>query len=79
LEIRKCFKVGNSLVVSIPQEYVKNLGINEGDPLIVEPWESGFIVKTFNGAKIKMPNNTAKTPVDLLLEKYGYVLEEFSS
>ncbi|GAV21536.1 AbrB/MazE/SpoVT family DNA-binding domain-containing protein [Carboxydothermus pertinax] len=79
MNVRKTFKVGNSLVISIPQEYVKSLGIKEGDPLIVEPWESGFIVKTF-GAMTQRPQKiSSKTPVERLLEEYGFVLEEFSS
>ncbi|NYE57331.1 AbrB/MazE/SpoVT family DNA-binding domain-containing protein [Carboxydothermus ferrireducens] len=79
MNVRKTFKVGNSLVVSIPQEYVKSLGIKEGDPLIIEPWEHGFIVKTFGavGKESKIPSG--KSPVERLLEKYGFVVEEFSS
>jgi len=79
LDVRKTFKVGNSLVISIPQEYVKRLGIKEGDPLIVESWEEGFIVKTFDVMNKKLQKEPLKTPVDRLLEKYGFVLEEFSS
>jgi putative addiction module antidote len=36
VEVRKVFRAGNSLVVSLPRDVVRGLGLEEGAPVAVE-------------------------------------------
>ena len=45
MEMRKVFKSGNSLVVSLPKELVDALTIKEGQHLTFEIKSTGFMVK----------------------------------
>lgn len=45
MEMRKVFKSGNSLVVSLPKEVVDTLTIKEGQHLTFEIKGNGFVVK----------------------------------
>ena len=45
MEMRKVFKSGNSLVVSLPKEVVNTLSIREGQHLTFEVKGKGVIVK----------------------------------
>jgi len=45
MEMRKVFKSGNSLVVSLPKEVVDTLAIREGEHLTFEVRGKGVIVK----------------------------------
>lgn len=45
MEIRKVFKSGNSLVVTLPKEVVDTLAIREGHKLVFEIRSGGVLVK----------------------------------
>jgi len=51
--IRRVFKSGNSLVVSLPKEVVDNLLIREGNSLIFEVKAGGVLVKPINKSRRK--------------------------
>ncbi len=42
LEIRKIFKTGNSLVLSLPVAFLKELELSEGDNVIIEVLQDKF-------------------------------------
>jgi len=39
--VRKIFKTGNSLVISLPKESLERLGLNEGSSVVVELDQKG--------------------------------------
>jgi len=53
MEIRKVFKSGNSLVVSLPKEVVDSLLIREGNPLIFEIRGGGVLIKPVGKSRRK--------------------------
>lgn len=49
---QKIIKAGNSLAVTIPSSFIKNIGINPGDEVNVEPQpDHGQIIYKFSGIR----------------------------
>ena len=42
---RKIRSTGNSIIITVPTQFVKNLNIHENDIAIYEPYKEGFRVK----------------------------------
>ncbi len=53
MEIRRVFKSGNSLVVSLPKEVVDSLLIREGNPLVFEIKAGGVLIKPVSKSRRK--------------------------
>lgn len=53
MEIRRVFKSGNSLVVSLPKEVVDTLLIREGNPLVFEIKAGGVLIKPVGKSRRK--------------------------
>ena len=60
----KIFKTGNSLAVTVPSYFVRDLGLKAGDTVQVKSWvEKGQVLYEFSGAR-QLPLSA-----ELLLQK----------
>lgn len=77
--VRKIFKMGDSLVVSLPEDVVARLGLQEGSEVSVSVDVAGgrLIVKPKHSAIAKIEHTFAKQ-LDEFIEKYGPALEALS-
>ena len=49
---QKIIKAGNSLAVTIPSKFARNIGIKSGDDVIVKPiLEEGKLIMIFSGIR----------------------------
>jgi len=77
--VSKVFKEGNSLVVSLPEEVVAQLGLREGDEVSVSIDDAGgrLIVKPKHSGVLEI-DQTLADQLDEFIEKYGPALEALS-
>jgi len=45
MRVRRVFRISDSLVITIPSDYAKALGIKEGDYVVLLLYTDGFYVK----------------------------------
>lgn len=72
--IRKVFKTGNSLVVSLPRESIEQLGIREGSELAVDV-EEGRITLSPVITPVNDIDPTFARQLDEFIEQYRPALE----
>lgn len=79
MEVRKVFKAGNSLVVSLPIEMLKSLGLRDGAHVTVEinREKQELILKPVITKKNNMSLEFVRT-VDKLFMDYEYVLRRLA-
>lgn len=79
MEVRKVFKAGNSLVVSLPIEMLKSLGLRDGAHVTVEinREKQELILKPVITKKNNMSLEFVRT-VDKLFLDYEYVLRRLA-
>ncbi len=77
--VRKIFKMGDSLVISLPDNVVAQLGLQEGDEVSVSVDDAGgrLIVKPKNAAIAEIDPTFAKQ-LNEFVEKYGSALKTLS-
>lgn len=77
--MHKIFKMGDSLVISFPEDVVAQLGLHEGDEVFVSVDDAGgrLIIKPKNAAIVKIDPTFAKQ-LDEFVEKYGLALQALS-
>ncbi len=80
--IQKAYKNGNSVVVTIPREYLRDVGIRDGSELIVDKDELGVItvVKKTQKVPAKKSNLTPefKQWLDQALKEDAQILDELA-
>lgn len=79
MEVRKVFKAGNSLVVSLPIEMLKSLGLRDGAHVTVEinREKQELVLKPVITKKNNMSLEFVRT-VDKLFMDYEYVLRRLA-
>lgn len=79
MEVRKVFKAGNSLVVSLPVEMLKSLGLRDGAHVTVEinREKQELVLKPVITKKNNMSLEFVRT-VDKLFLDYEYVLRRLA-
>jgi putative addiction module antidote len=79
VEVRKVFKAGNSLVVSLPVEMLKSLGLRDGSHVTVEinREKQEMVLKPVITKKNNMSIEFVRT-VDKLFLDYEYVLRRLA-
>jgi putative addiction module antidote len=79
VEVRKVFKAGNSLVVSLPVEMLKSLGLRDGSHVTVEinREKQELVLKPVITKKNNMSLEFVRT-VDKLFLDYEYVLRRLA-
>ncbi|WP_312563611.1 AbrB/MazE/SpoVT family DNA-binding domain-containing protein [Anaerospora sp.] len=79
MEVRKVFKAGNSLVVSLPVEMLKSLGLRDGSHVTVEinREKQELVLKPVITKKNNMSLEFVST-VDKLFLDYEYVLRRLA-
>lgn len=79
MEVRKVFKAGNSLVVSLPVEMLKSLGLRDGSHVTVEinREKQELVLKPVITKKNNMSLEFVCT-VDKLFLDYEYVLRRLA-
>jgi len=79
MEVRKVFKAGNSLVVSLPVEMLKSLGLRDGSHVTVEinREKQELVLKPVITKKNNMSLEFVRT-VDKLFLDYEYVLRRLA-
>lgn len=79
MEVRKVFKAGNSLVVSLPIEMLKSLGLRDGAHVTVEinREKQELVLKPVIMKKNNMSLEFVRT-VDKLFMDYEYVLRRLA-
>lgn len=60
--VQKAFKNGNSLVVTLPKEYLRDLNIRDGSELIVNKEASQTVITIEHKDKRKKVRSTTITP-----------------
>jgi putative addiction module antidote len=74
--VRKVFKAGNSLVVSLPKESIQALGLREGSEVSVEvvPEQQEIIIKLADSSLADIDETFAQQVADFI-EQYKPALE----
>ena len=77
--VRKVFKAGNSLVVSLPKESIQALGIQEGSEVSVEvhPEQQEIVIKLAESSLAGIDEAFAQQVADFI-EQYKSALETLS-
>ena len=74
--VRKIFKTGNSLVISLPKESIQRLGLQEGSEVVVAVDEKeGRIVIEPASATLADIDETFAQQLDDFIEQYRPALE----
>ena len=78
MEVRKIYKAGNSLVFSIPKDYLETLGIREGGNLAVycDPKTRCIVARPIDIEEQIDPAFAAR--VEGFLDRYEQVLKELA-
>lgn len=74
---QKAYKNGNSIVMTIPVEYLNDLGIRDGSPLVVDKKGSEMVVR-HEKKKNKGKKNDFYNLLQKVNEQYGEALEELA-
>ena len=77
--IRKVFKAGNSLVVSLPKDSIQALGLQEGSEVSVEvsPEEKEIVIKLSPTSLAEIDETFAQQVADFI-DQYKPALEELA-
>ncbi|MEM7333725.1 MAG: AbrB/MazE/SpoVT family DNA-binding domain-containing protein [Chloroflexota bacterium] len=77
--VRKIYKTGNSLVVSLPKDSIQQLGLNEGSEVNIEiDQENGKIVIEPVKNSIAQISPEFAEQLDSFIEQYRPALEELA-
>lgn len=76
MEIRKVFRAGNSLVVSLPQRVLDKLGLQEGSQVTVtaDPQKGEIVIRPFGGGGAPVSDEFARL-VEEFVNEYAAVLQ----
>ena len=80
--IQKAYKNGNSIVVTLPSEYIREEGIRDGSELVVDKDESGVITVVKKTKKTSTPKSNLtpefKQWLDQALKEDAQILDELA-
>ena len=76
---RKIFRTGNSMVVSLPRDFLNMLNLDEGSEVAVElDREKGCLIITPVGFELEGVDREFSRRVDAFIDQYRHALEKLA-